>query len=293
MLKRIISAVLVLTLLFSLVPTAVFAEAERSQASVEDSELTVEGSNSFGALVSDAISENTEETETAAEDYPAGYEVTDLTIEGNVATVTYSSLEAAVLVVALYTEDGLQLIDSANTQVTADANEATVTFGDTMPEYFLAEAFLLDTYDHSPLCVSMETPMYTSDMQELLASTVADYDADRVFNLDEDETTNFAVFNDGVIVIDAVEGVNKVVSVDDENYIYVFDAVDEQIASLRAGDVVSYLYGEDEMLIFKVASLTLDGTTATVTGAELEIEEVFDYMKLESMGDSSQIAVDD
>ena len=69
----------------------------------------------------------------------------------------------------------------------------------------------MDTYDLSPLCAAYDTPMYTREMQELLESTVDDYDSDRVLNLDEDETTNFAVYADDTIVIEGGTDVNTVI----------------------------------------------------------------------------------
>jgi len=203
--RRIISMLLALVMVFTAIPWAAMAEENQGDAAVDTGEITVEGTNGFGNLLSAEIVEAQEDQ---AEAYEGGYTVTDLVIEGNTATVTYDSLGEANLVVALYTEDGMQLLTSAYTTVTADNTEATVTFSGDMPDYFMASAYLVDTYDFSPLCEAYDTPMYTKDMQELLASTVEDYDPDRVLQLTEDTTTNFAVYKEEVILIDYVEGVN-------------------------------------------------------------------------------------
>ena len=291
--KRCISLLLVLGIILGvLVPAAQAAPVEET-ASVNTDNVTIEGTNGFGNLLSQEITESQEEAEAAEADYPNGYTVTDLVIEGNIATVTYDTMEEATLVVALYTEDGMQMLTSTTATVFPEATVAELTFDGNMPEYFMASAYLLDSYDFSPLCAAYDTPMYTREMQELLASTVEDYDPEKILNLDEDNTTNFAVYAESTIVIDAVEGVNTVTLIDDENATYVIENADEQITSLVAGNVFVYPYAEGEILIVKVAKIEIEGTTATITGTELELEEVFAQMKIESSSETADMTVDD
>ena len=289
--KRCISLLLVLGILLGILAPAAQAAPVEEHATVDTSDVNIVGTNGFGNLLAQEVAENQQETEMENEDYPGGYSVTDLEIVDNVATVTYDSMEEATLVVALHTEDGMQLLTSATATVTPDATVAAVTFEGEMPEYFMASAYLLDQYDYSPLCASYDTPMYTREMQELLASTVDDYAPEKVLNLDEDETTNFAVYADSTIVIEPVKGKNTVESIDDENAVYVIKNADAQITSLTEGSVFVYPYAENEILIIKVASISLDGTTATITGAELEMNDVFSYVKIESSADASKAVV--
>ena len=280
-------------MVITMLPVAAFAVEENTEATVDTGNVSVEGTNSFGALLSEDLEEELASTEAAAEDYTAGYTVVGLTVDGNTATVEYSSLEDALAVVSLYTEDGQQMLVSGTAVATADATEVVVTLEGDLPKYFMASAYLLDNYDYSPLCPSYDTPMYTKEIQELLASTVEDYEEDRVLNLDEDNTTNFAVYADQTIVIEYTDGVNVVASADDENALYVIENADEQITGLQAGQVFVYSYAEDEILIVKVASITVNGTTATITGAALEMEDVFSYVKIEESGSTSDIEVDE
>ena len=289
--KRCISLLLVLGILLGILAPAAQAAPVEEHATVDTSDVNIEGTNGFGNLLAQEVAENQQETEMENEDYPGGYSVTDLEIVDNVATVTYDSMEEAILVVALHTEDGMQLLTSATATATPDATVAAVTFEGEMPEYFMASAYLLDQYDYSPLCASYDTPMYTREMQELLASTVDDYDPDVVLNLDEDETTNFAVYADSTIVIVPNEGFNTVASIDDENMTYVIKNADEQMTALSEGDVFVYPYGETEILIVKVAGITVDGHTVTITGADLEMEEVFSHVKVESNSTSEEMSV--
>ena len=285
--KRVISLILSLVLLVGMVPVAAQA-TESDNISMDNGNMTVEGTNGFGMLLSNDIAQ-----QQAGDEGTDGYNVLGLTIEGNLAVVEYDSLEEAVLVVSLYSEDGMQMLLSGHTTVDPEANEATVKLEGEMPEYFMASAYLLDTYDYSPLCPSYDTPMYTREMQELLASTVDDYEEDRVLQFSEDKTTNFAVYAEGTQVIREQSGVNTVISADDDTMTYVIGNADEQITGLQAGDVFVYPYGDDELLIVKVASVKMNGTTATIQGTDVEMEEVFSHVKMEQIGDTGDIEVDE
>lgn len=285
--KRILSFILVLTLLLGTVPALV--QAGEQEATVEANSTTVTGTNSFGSLLSSELAEEQEEEQAAT---ASGYNVIGLTVTDGIAAAEYCSLEEAVLAVAIYTEDGMQMLLSGHTLVQPEDTTAEVVLEGEMPEYFMASAFLLDIYDYSPLCDAYDTPMYTREMVELMASTVNDYDADRVLNLDESETTNFAVYTEDVKIIPYTEGVNTVITADDDSATYVFANADAQMTGLQVGDIFSYTYGEDQLLIVCVASVQVDGTTVTVTGGDLEIEDVFTHLKLESAGDSTDMTVD-
>ena len=289
--KRILALFLLAAMVFTMLPMQVFAAEGQTQASVDTGDLSVQGTNGFGSLLSKEIQEA--EAEEESEGYDPGYQVTDLVIEGSKAYVSYSSMEDALLMVALYTEDGMQMLTSASARVSAEDTEASVQFTGTMPEYFMASAYLVDTYDCSPLCASYDTPMYTREMQELLESTVDDYDEELVLNLDDDKTTNFAVYTEDTIVIEPVSGKNTIVSMDDETATYIIGNVDKQISSLSAGDIFVYPYAENEILIVKVASIKVASGKAAITGEELDIEEVFSHVKIENASSSSDIEIEE
>lgn len=288
--KKLLAIFMTLVILATTVLSAVPVGAENADASVEtgNNDLTVEGTNGFGNLLSEDLLESQEETE----EYKEGYTVTDLVIEGNTAIVTYDSLERANLVVALYTEDMVQMITSANTVADPESTEARVTFEGEMPEYFMAAAYLMDVYDMSPLCPTYDTPLYTKDMQDLLNSTVNDYDEEKILNLDESEETNFAVYGDDTIVIEGDENTNTVASIDDESLTYVIENADSTVKNLSVGSVFVYPYGESEILIAKVGEITVDGDTVTVTGTDLEMEDAFSHVKIEGESYTPDMTVD-
>ncbi|MBR3704751.1 MAG: hypothetical protein IKM11_04635, partial [Oscillospiraceae bacterium] len=292
--QRVISAFLAVIMLVSIFPTTGYAANAGDTTEVDTGDVSIEGTNAFGALLSAELTANQIDAAQEQSEYEAGYSVTALDIVGNTATVEYNSQETAVLLVAIYSEDWMQLLASGKVVVSAEETQAVVTIEGEMPEYFQAMAYLMDTYDFSPLCTAYTTPLYTQAMQELLNSTVHDYEEDRVLNLDEDETTNFAVYAEDTIVIEERIGVNTIVSEDDENATYVIANADASITGLQIGDVFVYHYGEEEMLIVKVAEIVINGTTVTIIGDDtLEMGEVFQAVKIESESNTSDIIVDD
>ena len=162
--KRIIALVLTLVMAFSVLPVGAFAAENQVSPAVDTGNVTIEGTNGFGHLLGAEISKEQSAAAEAVSEFGMGYTVTDLEITGNTATVTYDAMKEAVLIVALYSEDGMQMLASGKTTVTPDATEATVTIEGTMPQYFLASAYLVDSYDFTPLCEAYESPMYTQDM---------------------------------------------------------------------------------------------------------------------------------
>lgn len=117
MIKRVLSLFLILTMLVGMLP--VLAQAEPV---VQGGDITVEGTNSLGTLLSEEIGRQQEEMAAASD----GYAVVGLTVEGMKATVEYTSMEEATLVVGVYTEDGLQLLTSGKTLVNPEETVATV-----------------------------------------------------------------------------------------------------------------------------------------------------------------------
>ena len=288
--KRMICLILTVVLAFSMLPLTSLATEYTPQ---DNSEISVEGSDGLGNLLSQKITAHQESTDAASAEYEDGYSISDLTISGNTATVRYSTRDNASVVVSLYTEDGMQMLTSANLLVEAGSNEATLNFPGQMPAYFQAAVFLLDTYDYAPLCPAYRTSLYTREMQELLDSTTADYAEDRVINLDSEDSTNFLVCEESTIVINRQDGTNRVVSTDDEAAVYVFENPDSQITNLKPKDIFVYPYDDDSIMVVKIKNITYDDGTATITGSDVDLEEVFEYIKIEGYGSTDDATLDE
>lgn len=287
--KRLIAMLLALASLFGMTSMIVWSEEE----TVVDTNAgtTIDSTNDFGDLIADAINKENQAGQNAA--YDTAYSIYDVEIVDQTVIVSYATLEDAELVVALYTDDGLQMLASTAATVTADEKQAVLTFPDALPESFYLKAYLLDTYDYSPLATVFETPMYTSAMQELVESDVSDYADKNVLQLDDSDSTNFAVYTDDVICVPYVEGVNTVTSVDDANGIYVIENADAYFTDLQPGALIAYSYGTEDILITRVTEIAVDGTTVTITGGDVTMEEVFSHVKIQQTGSGAQLEIND
>lgn len=151
--KRIVSMVLLLSLVFGMLPAT--AQAAENQATLDTTNTTIEGTNSFGTLLSqDLQQEQTEE----ANPQIALYNVIDLTVENGMVTAEFYTQKEAELVVAVYTEDEQQLLLSGKTVVQPEETTASVLLEGELPEYFVLSAYLLDPFDYAPLCEAYSTP---------------------------------------------------------------------------------------------------------------------------------------
>lgn len=239
--------------------------------------ISLQGNNSFGNMLADELTGKVQE-----QLENNGNNVFSVEMKGQAATVSFETLQNAILTVAIYDEEGKKLLASGNQEVSAEERVAEVDIAETVPQYFYVRAFLTDKETLQPLCPLYDSPMYTKEMQEFLAKTTDDFEEERVLNLDDDKTNNFAVYNEETVIVPDKDGVNVLVSADDENYVYVIENADESVKSLQAGDIFVYEYTEGVTLIVKVACIEVDDTTATITGEKLSMEEVFDYVKIDS-----------
>ncbi len=252
------------------------------------SEWSIKGTNSFGNLLLDEIIQ-----ENASLQENSGYNIFSVEMDGQSANVTFETAEDAELVVAIYDETGVKLLVTADKDVKAGDMQATVMVEtEDMPKYFYLRGFLIEPETMRPLCAAYESPMYTEEMQQFLKKSTADFETEKVLNLDENEKDNFAVYSDDTILIPQEDGVNEVKQADDEKQVYVIENADETILSLMPGDIFSYPYEDGELLIVKVANITVDGTTATITGAEASMEEVFDYVKIDTDAGAKDADID-
>ena len=255
---------------------------------VTENEIQTEGTNSFGNLLNKELEEKLDEQKENA-----GYNVFSLEVTGTTVNVELEALEACTLVVGIYDEAGTTMLGSGTADVPEKAESATVTVDiASMPTYFDVKAYLIDSETQAPLCQVFDCPTYTQEMQEFLKKSVNDFDADRVLNLDDSEDNNFAVFQEDVKYIEEQENANQVTTEDEANNTYVIENASEEIQALQPGDTTALEYEAGQVLIIKVASITLDGTTATIVGEDTSLEEVFEYMKIDTESYTGDATVD-
>ncbi len=283
MFKRVLSMVLILVTLVSVLPPR--AEAENVQPQVENS-VTMEGTNSFGNLLANTMNESPE-AQTEGEDN----RVCDLVIEGTTATVEYTTTKNAKVVVAVYTEDGTKMLGSGTAEVTPEETAVVVEIQiSPMPTYYSAGAYLLDAKTNDPLSPVFRTQLYTKAVQDIKNSTVEDYDPEKVLNLDEDNTTNFAVFGDRTILVRE----DSPVQITGGDGVYTVSNADERFLGMVAGDSFAQMQEDGEVLIVKAAEVNVEGDTVTVWEDEdADLQDVFRAVKIEGTSNADNVTYDD
>ena len=256
MMKRLIALALVLTMAISMVPVTAGAENEGTAVS---NDVTLEGTSSFGNLLTNTVNESQQEG--SGEAYDA--RICDLVIEGTTATVEYTTPVEANLVVAIYDQDSGKMLGSGTVAVSPEETIAEVAIEiPVMPYYFSAGAYLLDAATNDPVSEEFKTDRYTKVMQDILAATVEDFNPELVLNLDDDDTTNFAVFNENTLVAKEGEASNIVTGGDGT---YTIKNADARFLAMQPGDTFTYTYTDGTVLIVNAASVTVEGNTVTVT----------------------------
>ncbi|MCD8015632.1 MAG: hypothetical protein LUG99_21220 [Lachnospiraceae bacterium] len=300
--KRVLALMLVVTLCMTNVSSVWASDtgtsiAENVQNDADDpaevsveaetNELEVSGTGSVGTMIASTISEELEENEETSESACA---ISDLLVEGSTATVEFQTDQDSLIVVAVYTEDGAQMLASGTADVDSEDSQVDVTIEGDMPEYFLVTAFLLTRDGYEPLADAFTSELYTEEIQNLIDRTTEDFDSELVLNLDENTDTNFGVYGSDVILVQETDGINTLT--DNGDGTYTITNADETFTEMAVGDVFVYAFLDGTVLIVKVAAISVSGTTVTITADEdIDLDDVFDYLKIESTGDE-EIVVD-
>ena len=291
-LKKMVSVILCAVLICTttlLIPadisiTGITASADESDP--VDSNPDISGTNSMGELFSQALSDEQEK-----QDESAGNFIYSVNIVDGVACVDYITTENGIITVAIYDETGVQLISSANGKADKESTYTEIELNkEEIPQYFYVRAFLTDEETLRPFCTAYESPNYTQEMQEFFEKTVNDFEEDKIVNFDESESNNFAVYSDETILIDN-DGIHNQLIENTEENTYVFKNADETVSSLSTGDIISYGSGNDAVII-KVGSSEKNGSDVIITAQETSMEEVFDYIRIDTVSDFDDITMD-
>ncbi|MCD8054424.1 MAG: leucine-rich repeat protein [Lachnospiraceae bacterium] len=284
-LKRLTALILALSMTMSLFSPTAWAATETDEGTTvttDDSMLELEGSSDVGDLIADALSETDEET--SEENY-----ICEVEVEGATAAVTYNISEASIeadVVVAIFDEDTQQMLASGTTTVSSDDDSCTVAIEGDIPTYFLVTAYLLEADTHQPLSEEYTSQLYTQEMQDFLGKTTEDFEEEQVLNLDDDDTTNFLVYSKDTVVTDEASSTATVT--DNGDGTYTVTNADETFTGLQEEDTFSYTYEDGTVLIVKVASVSVSGTTVTITeNKNADLSDVFDYVKIEADSDGA------
>ncbi len=277
--KKFISCILVMVMtisIFGTLPTNAENGSLEPNSQME-TDVSIQGTNTFGNLLT---SELTAEMDKQEEN--SGCNIFSIEMNGTDAAISFETTENCTLVVGIYDESGQRMLASGNTAVTKGETEALVTIEtNSMPQYYYLRGFLVDSDTLRPVCTVYESPNYTQEMQEFFAKTVDDFDSEKVLNLDEDKSNNFAVFSDTTVMIEQNGTTNRVIQADDNTRTYVIANADSIVKSLKNGDVFTCENGS-ETLIVKVDKISVNGSTVKITGQDTSMEEVFEYVKIDT-----------
>ena len=184
-----------------------YAPPQQTQPTVDTSNMSMEATDSFGKLLVNSIDE--QNSASSSENRVIG-----VTVDGSTATVEYVAAEDADIVVALYTDDSEELMSASGTvdvfamEENTGHSTVTVPLTGSIPASFIVKAFLLDKDEHAPLCNEFTSLAYTKDLSDLESSTIYDYPENQVVNLDEDVSNNFAVVTSDVTLITSDENID-------------------------------------------------------------------------------------
>ena len=289
----------------SLQETETETELETADISIINDNLSVEAANGLGSLLMDELQIAAQEGQNEAQ---AGYAITEIEMSGKTAQVSLHISSPCTVVVSIYEENSNKPLGFGSSTVEIGENKISVPIEiDTMPEYFIVKGHIVESNTLRPLSKEYESSMYTQEMQEFLKKTTADFDSDKVLNLDDDEKTNFIVVNDNNLLISASKDnnntiINQFVGYDDTANTYTFQNIDEQIKNLKKDDIFIYSDRNNGNIIFTIKiesiqtqEITDKGTVAVIkaSGDELNVEDVFSYIKIEeTVGNATASKVD-
>ena len=287
--KRIIAVYLVVVMCsipFGTVILAADMSEDVQTQKVNDKNVEVEGNDSIGNMIATAISSEQKQSQDVNS-------VTGLVIIGNTASVTVQVQTEADVVIAIYDEKQIQMLASGKITIEPGEDTVQVKISENIPQYFIASVFLLDKKTHEALCDVYTTELYTKAVQDLKNSTVKDYDEEQVVQLDGDnETTNFAVYNKDTVAIDETTSDVQIINNGDGSYI--IKNATNNLINMKKGDTVSYQYSDGTLLLVKIKDISVNGGTVTICeDAETDLNDYFDYVKIEADSSVGEYTVDD
>ena len=292
-LKQVIAMYLAVIMCCLPMSSAVFAadisENEQNQISDGNENVQVDGNDSVGEVLAAAISSEQNEAQSRSQSENG---ITGLEVTGNTASVKVQTQIEADVVVAVYDEQHTQMLASGKMTAAAGESVVQITLEGDLPQYFIASAYLLNKESHEALCEAYTTELYTKTIQDLKKSTVRDYNEEKVLQLDEDNgETNFAVYNDDTIAVQATASNNQMI--DNGDGTYIIKNAQSDILKMKKEDTFSYQYSDGTVLLVKIADISVDGTTVTIReDTDVEVGDYFDYIKIEADSSEGKCAVD-
>ena len=267
-------------------------QSQQAQSTVDTSDVTMEATDGFGKLLLNSINEQNDGSSD-------GNRIIGVSVSDNTAAIEYVTTTNADIVVSIYTDDSAEEMVASGTIYApamienTGSSTVTVDISGTIPEYYTVKCYLLDTAEHAPLCKEYTDSSHTKVLVEIKNATVDDFESDRVINLDDNNSTNFAVVNPGVTLIssdDLPSNQNLLIENDTDNLNYTIDNATDDIKDLHTGSILTYEYEDGKLLIVRVKDIFVNGDTVTIHGDDsLTLEDVFTALKVETDAGSDEL----
>ncbi|WP_037272814.1 leucine-rich repeat domain-containing protein, partial [Ruminococcus flavefaciens] len=300
--NRLIAGVLSAVMCTSAVlPNQAFNNAGREANAATTKEKPISGdfdiksTNSLGNLLKQAAAKDEAQNPLAEKACNSQFQITALEFDSETGTVRVSSPQhtEAKIVVSFINDETSENVLSVETTVEAGelVNSELKIDASKLPQYYIVKAQLFDALNR-PVGTSYTLSRYTKEIQEIIATDINDFDEEQVVNLDEDDTTNFLVLNDDTVKAESSEEQNTLVSADYDNNVFVFENADETVASLQEGELFFIQPDDDNIIAVNVENVEKDGDKVTVSGNDEDIEDAFEFIKIEGNGELSKAKID-
>lgn len=267
-------------------------QSQQAQPTVDTSDVTMEATDGFGKLLLNSINKQNDVSSD-------GNRIIGVSVSDNTAAVEYVTTTDADIVVSIYTDDSAEEMVASGTIYApamienTGSSTVTVDISGTIPKYYTVKCYLLDTAEHAPLCKEYTDSSHTKVLVDIKNATVNDFESDRVINLDDNNSTNFAVVNPGVTLIssdDVPSNQNLLIENDTDNLNYTIDNATDDIKDLHTGSILTYEYEDGKLLIVRVKDIFVNGDTVTIHGDDsLTLEDVFTALKVETDAGSDEL----
>lgn len=273
MVKSIISLILSLSIMIPSVSGIFTNRNGDKDVKVKGDAYSIEGETSFGNIFADALNrfKNTDK-------FDSDYYISDVKTENNTVSVQLSNEDSCKVAVGIYDENGKNIVDSNMKSVSAsDYQIVDVTLEKELPENYVVKVVAVDEDDNA-LCNVYTDNDNTEWYQDFKAATVDDFDECNVLNLDGLLDNNFAVFTQDVIVISPEN--TQLLGKDINNNTITLSTTSE-VSKLNTDDIIAYDINDiDETIIGKVSKVSTSKQETTLTLESTELEETFDYVKI-------------
>ena len=212
--------------------------------------------------------------------------ITDIKVDAGLAEVTYKSDREAVIVIAILSQDGMQLQTSAQVTTAPFPQGSTVQVpldAESVPGYFLARAFLIDPETGCALGDPFTSNYYTEEIQKTLGKTAEDYaSADgRVF-YDPSTPENFVVTSQDTHLLEKEGQVNEIIQTDDGTWL--ISNPDADALSMKAGDTFLQSKENFDLTAVKISSITQnqDGSLKVIPDQNVDLGDFFEVLAFDS-----------